>query len=632
MLTIADFIDMMPSNESRKVEFIQKNYNKIENLCGAHVVKLLATFSNESRKVEVVQFFQVYLHQHVVDTLNLFSNESRKVEVVQALCARNSSLNKDTNLRIIRSFSNESRKVEVVQFLQLHLHEYVLEVVNSFSNESRKVEAVQALCGKNSYLNSGIVFKIIGSFSNESRKDEMVRYFVNWFSKTDIVPLLKLFKSDSRKLDVIKLFDSKSIKLTLDDVYAFIDVMTDDDGRVDVIKFYIKSWNLSNIPTLLTHIPTESGKLNVLKLFPQELSKGEPYTLLTFFADAKYRQKLINFIQMEVKPTKASEFLTKAESDKFKLEVLLSVTGIYETPDGLVRLLTLFQEDNNRLEALRVKLESVTNAMDTIVQCIGCFQEDKYKYLAFEEFNQKMDISEDVFLDIVSIIPGSLKVNTAVTYSDKKPIDFERLLLRLDSPRYAYNFLMHKKYTGLTELMTKLGYKMEGLTEEPLKEIQREEMVYEEALEEIPEIMEFTLDDLDLDRMMLSFARDNYKRIRYDVERKKILGNNLCGMMNINGKDLHTEVEDQARKAAKRQINKINIRNDLIKKRQEERRKLSQVKHAYMCVVCNDKATDTVIQECGHSCMCNHCAKIFLKIKPECPMCKTTMKNVVLKP
>jgi len=48
------------------------------------------------------------------------------------------------------------------------------------------------------------------------------------------------------------------------------------------------------------------------------------------------------------------------------------------------------------------------------------------------------------------------------------------------------------------------------------------------------------------------------------------------------------------------------------------------------CVICNDKETDVVINPCGHSCMCESCAKAYLQKKSMCPMCRSSIEKAYL--
>lgn len=53
-------------------------------------------------------------------------------------------------------------------------------------------------------------------------------------------------------------------------------------------------------------------------------------------------------------------------------------------------------------------------------------------------------------------------------------------------------------------------------------------------------------------------------------------------------------------------------------------------KQAELCLVCSDKPIDVLIDPCGHGCLCEECAKEYLKRSSVCPMCKQRMEKIYL--
>lgn len=47
------------------------------------------------------------------------------------------------------------------------------------------------------------------------------------------------------------------------------------------------------------------------------------------------------------------------------------------------------------------------------------------------------------------------------------------------------------------------------------------------------------------------------------------------------------------------------------------------------CVICFDKKKSIVFSPCGHYCTCDECAKIIMRSKNKCPICRAVVKVLV---
>jgi hypothetical protein len=48
------------------------------------------------------------------------------------------------------------------------------------------------------------------------------------------------------------------------------------------------------------------------------------------------------------------------------------------------------------------------------------------------------------------------------------------------------------------------------------------------------------------------------------------------------------------------------------------------------CLICMDKKTEVLIDPCGHGCLCEECAKEYLKKEDKCPLCREEIEKIYL--
>jgi hypothetical protein len=47
------------------------------------------------------------------------------------------------------------------------------------------------------------------------------------------------------------------------------------------------------------------------------------------------------------------------------------------------------------------------------------------------------------------------------------------------------------------------------------------------------------------------------------------------------------------------------------------------------CAVCQDKAADTVMYQCGHLCACYSCAVLLKQRDAKCPICRAPIRDII---
>jgi hypothetical protein len=51
--------------------------------------------------------------------------------------------------------------------------------------------------------------------------------------------------------------------------------------------------------------------------------------------------------------------------------------------------------------------------------------------------------------------------------------------------------------------------------------------------------------------------------------------------------------------------------------------------HDLICVVCLERARQYTLQDCGHACVCGHCANVLVQeANPKCPKCRAPIQNL----
>ena len=47
------------------------------------------------------------------------------------------------------------------------------------------------------------------------------------------------------------------------------------------------------------------------------------------------------------------------------------------------------------------------------------------------------------------------------------------------------------------------------------------------------------------------------------------------------------------------------------------------------CLICLDRATDSVLYQCGHMCVCYTCGLTLKQRGAHCPMCRAPIKDII---
>jgi hypothetical protein len=591
-----------PLNDYKKIEFIKNHHNSVNPQLTANTITniLLPKFDNEHRKLEVIDFFQ-----------NFFEGETCKV----------------------------------------------LNCMDQFENEHRRFDILKLLCGKIT-VSSDELKKIILKFTNEHRRFDVVELYANSSTFKNIFWTMELFDNNSRKIDIVKLLQGNKcdgVGISIENVYEIMEKMTTENGKIDLIEYYKKSFAENNIANIILIMNTSEGKLRVIQTL-DNINYTEPFNLIDYIDknDESVRMKLFQYIIEKYE--KYGECVNKFKSTGGKLRVIkiMNLSYLYDTNKSLTKLLNIF-DDDDKLKVLKKKLLDTQEINHSLIKTLLCFVYDSSRLKGFKLFLKNTDIKNKKIIKIMEMFLVDNRygvLNEYVKSNAIKQYMLPKIIGTLESSEKAFMFLKKHKYEDINGILETVGY---NVTDEEIENYSLSAN-YEsdsESDSESSSESEGSMDGFEryddntikVDLGTVNFSHHVRSNLRNFYPSDKVLyneytetitdyngrGNSYCSI-TIGG----VNIGEQAKKDIIGHIKRYKKEHE---KREKKKNKL-KVPHAWRDIrataktddndICNICMTNKrqIIFNCGHYHTCGHCTRLILKGNKECPICRREIKNV----
>jgi len=684
MVMIKDFIESMcqSGNSYERVKYVKAQYKTVDDgLTNAHIIMILKKIADEYNKREMVLFFgpRITSVQEFADILGTMNDNCNKKNCIESIWRNLEDLNGDNIAELLCKINDDSYKKNSIYIMKTRIRttEALVNVLDTLNDDSNKKNVIEELWADVRDLDFENIKRIVCRIYDDSNRKNVMETMKSRFYCTHIIPLITLLKSDSYRMNIIEMLSGRTSdehKLYIEDVYKMLALMNDDSGKLKIITMFKGSFNAPNVPTLLNSMGDDSNKFKIIDLLCVKIAGDlDAYGLVTCFKVNSHRQ-FIRKMQDVVRPRVANmtECLDKFVDEKDRLQVLenIKAANVYNTPEGLVKLVSLFSTDRAKLNAVRIKLPMINNMAPEAIRAIKLFEDPKYYNRAFREFIAKVHPDTLILLELMefTVIPNRLKMldkYASSNHIDRNDLAFTALIKQLESIENANTFLIKYNYQDVSGILVQASYNLDDLGKQqgPISDSDSDMNMLmasvdvsnddsDEPIEEFDyakygikisddddNVAEINIHDVRFnDKIAKSYAPTKFKNgiAYFDIEEREVINLDGLGQMSFNGIDPVAVIRDGIRRHVKRAM-KEKEKFD----KEVEAKKQARISKTWKdvevedgdkdnaCIVCMMNKRQMTFMPCGHFRTCFACTATIIKKSPyKCPMCNQVAQSI----